>query len=77
MESLLAILQEMYHFELEQYLEPQPYPLSGLGYIGLALISCQKLFVFLGDLARYRELTAETSNYGKAKRFVFHLKIEI
>ena len=24
--------------------------------------------ILLGDLARYREMTAETSNYGKTKR---------
>lgn len=73
-ESLLETLQEAHKFNLETYLEPQPYPLlSGLGYIGLAIISCQKILIFLGDLARYREITAETSNYGKAKRCVFFL----
>lgn len=71
-ESLLETLQEAHKFNLETYLEPQPYPLlSGLGYIGLAIISCQKILIFLGDLARYREMTSETSNYGKAKRCVF------
>jgi len=63
-------LQETHHFSLEPYLEPQAiHSLSGLRYVGLAVISCQKILVFLGDLARYREITAETNNYGKAKRF--------
>jgi protein SMG6 len=69
---LLETLQEAHKFNLETYLEPQPYPLlSGLGYVGLAIISCQKILIFLGDLARYREMTSETTNYGKAKRFTF------
>ncbi|KAI9553174.1 hypothetical protein GHT06_021068 [Daphnia sinensis] len=67
-EMLLETLQEAHKFDLETFLEPQPYPLlSGLGYVGLAIISCQKILIFLGDLARYREMTSETSNYGKAK----------
>ena len=41
--------------------------MSGLGYVGLTLVSCQKIFIFLGDLARYREMASDTSNYGKAK----------
>jgi len=67
LESVLEMLQQTYKFVLEQYLEPQPYPMSGLGYVGLAVISCQKMFVFMGDLARYREMALDTSNYGKAK----------
>ena len=68
-ESLLETLQQAHNFSLDRYLEPQPYPiLSGLGYVGLAVISCQKILIFLGDLARYREMTTDTSNYGKAKR---------
>jgi protein SMG6 len=67
-ESLLETLQQAHNFNLDRYLEPQPYPiLSGLAYVGLAVISCQKILIFLGDLARYREMTADTSNYGKAK----------
>lgn len=73
-EMLLETLQEAHKFNLETFLEPQPYPLlSGLGYVGLAIISCQKILIFLGDLARYREMTSETSNYGKAKRFLYFL----
>lgn len=54
---------------LDTYLEPQAFhSLSGLRYVGLAVISSQKILIFLGDLARYREMTAETNNYGKAKR---------
>jgi len=66
-ESLLETLQTSYHFNLDDYLEAQPYPLSGLGFVGLAIVSCQKILIFLGDLARYREIASETSNYGKAR----------
>ncbi|GBP48131.1 hypothetical protein EVAR_74636_1 [Eumeta japonica] len=33
----------------------------------LALISVQKLYIFLGDLARYKEQVNETNNYAKSK----------
>jgi protein SMG6 len=42
---------------------------KGLKYIGLALVSAQKLFLFLGDLARYSEQINETQNYTKAKQW--------
>jgi hypothetical protein len=34
----------------------------------LALISAQKIFLFLGDLARYKEQVNETSNFGKSRQ---------
>ncbi|XP_070165701.1 telomerase-binding protein EST1A isoform X4 [Polyergus mexicanus] len=36
---------------------------------GLALVSAQKIFLFLGDLARYKEQANETSNYGKSRQW--------
>ena len=69
-ESLLDSLEETYKFKLNNYLGnnnmAQP---KGLGYIGLALISAQKLLLFLGDLGRYREQVNETSNYGKCRQW--------
>jgi protein SMG6 len=43
----------------------------GLGYLGCALISTQKIYLFLGDLARYREQinSPKQNNYGKAKQY--------
>lgn len=43
-------------------------PPKGLGFVGLALISAQKIFLFLGDLARYKEQANETTNYGKSRQ---------
>lgn len=68
-EGLLEILETSYKFKLENYLGinniPPP---KNLGFIGLALVSAQKIFLFLGDLARYREQVNETSNYTKCKQ---------
>lgn len=43
----------------------------GLKYLGCALISAQKIFLFLGDLARYREQInpPKQNNFGKAKQY--------
>ena len=66
----METLQEAHHFSLEPYLKPKAsHSLSGLRYVGLAVISCQKILICLGDLARYREIIAETDDFGKAKRF--------
>lgn len=35
----------------------------------LALIICQKLLLYLGDLARYKEQVNSTSNYGRARQY--------
>ncbi|RZB54405.1 telomerase-binding protein EST1A [Asbolus verrucosus] len=69
-ESLLDSLENTYKFKLNNYLGnnslSQP---KGLGYVGLALVSAQKLLLFLGDLGRYREQVNETSNYGKCRQW--------
>ena len=60
----MVTLQEVHHFSLERYLEPQTtHSLSGLHYVGLAVSSCQKILICLGDLARYREIIAEAKRY--------------
>ncbi|KAK9889657.1 hypothetical protein WA026_007035 [Henosepilachna vigintioctopunctata] len=69
-EGLLNMLEETYEFQLNDYLGAnQSVPQKGLGYVGLALISAQKIFIFLGDLARYKEQINETTNYGKCRHW--------
>lgn len=69
-ESLLDLLEETYKFKLNTFLgNNNNVSHKGLGYIGLALISAQKLLLFLGDLGRYREQVNETSNYGKCRQW--------
>ena len=36
--------------------------------VRLALVTCQRTMICLGDLARYREQAGRTSNYGRARR---------
>ncbi|XP_052757427.1 uncharacterized protein LOC113517389 isoform X2 [Galleria mellonella] len=67
-ENLVQMLEKTYKFNIEEYInDNHVLPPKGLGYVGLALISVQKLYVFLGDLARYREQVNETNNYAKSK----------
>jgi len=67
LESLLATLESTYEFKLDAFLASSTLP-KGLGLLGLALVSAQKIFLFLGDLARYKEQANETSNYGKSRQ---------
>lgn len=68
-EGLLVILEETYEFKINDYLKDNNGGSHrGLGLVGLALISAQKLFLYLGDLGRYREEVNETSNYGKCRQ---------
>jgi len=69
LESLLATLESTYEFKLDAFLASSTLP-KGLGLLGLALVSAQKIFLFLGDLARYKEQANETSNYGKSRQWV-------
>ncbi|XP_013186546.1 telomerase-binding protein EST1A isoform X2 [Amyelois transitella] len=67
-ESLVQALEKTYKFNVDDYInDNHVLPPKGLGYIGLALISVQKLYIFLGDLARYKEQVNETNNYAKSK----------
>jgi hypothetical protein len=67
-ENLLEVLEQTYKFKLETFLSAKNVPTKGLGFAGLALISAQKIFLFLGDLARYKEQVNETSNFGKSRQ---------
>ena len=70
LESLLKKLETRYSFRLENFIgEHAASYKSGMGYITLALVSAQKIFLFLGDLARYREEINQTNNFGRAKNF--------
>ena len=69
-ESLLKHLETRYEFKMEAYIgENAASYKRGMGYVTLALVSAQKIFLFLGDLARYREQINQTNNFGRAKNF--------
>lgn len=67
-DNLLELLEQTYKFKLETFLSPNNVSTKGLGFAGLALVSAQKIFLFLGDLARYKEQVNETSNFGKSRQ---------
>lgn len=70
LESLIKHLESCYKFQIDEYIgENAASYKSGMGYITLALVSAQKIFLFLGDLARYREQINQTNNFGRAKNF--------
>ncbi|KAK5644530.1 hypothetical protein RI129_005830 [Pyrocoelia pectoralis] len=69
-EGLLELLEQTYEFKVNDFLGYNSLvPQKGLGLVGLALVSAQKMFLFLGDLVRYREQVNETSNYGKCRQW--------
>lgn len=68
-EALLDRLEQTYKFKLSSFLGQNVFvQRKGLEYTGLALVSAQKIFLFLGDLWRYREQVNETTNYGKCRQ---------
>lgn len=70
LEQLVKHLETCHKFQMDQYIgENAASYKSGLGYVGLALVSAQKIFLFLGDLARYREQINQTNNFGRANKF--------
>ncbi|XP_066589128.1 telomerase-binding protein EST1A-like isoform X1 [Prorops nasuta] len=68
LEGLLTTLENTYDFKLDMFLVSLTPP-KGLGILGLALVSAQKICLFLGDLARYKEQANETTNYGKSRQW--------
>ncbi|XP_066253104.1 telomerase-binding protein EST1A isoform X2 [Euwallacea similis] len=69
-ERLIGILEETYKFKVVNYVgNNSMVQHKGLGLRGLALISAQKIYLFLGDLGRYKEQVNETSNYGKCRQW--------
>ncbi|XP_022110508.1 telomerase-binding protein EST1A-like [Acanthaster planci] len=65
--SLLEKLQSAYSFRLETRTGLDPLHEEPRRAIKLALLSAQRCMISLGDIARYKELTNDTSNYGKAR----------
>lgn len=66
--EMLETLDVTYRIGLERYydvLEPRASETS----IRCALVSAQKCLLCLGDLARYKEMIQNTSNYGKARQY--------
>ncbi|GJQ75683.1 hypothetical protein Trydic_g17757 [Trypoxylus dichotomus] len=61
-------LEEVYNFKIADYLGYSTTPTKGK-FVGLVLISIQKIFLYLGDLLRYKEQVNETSNYGKCRQW--------
>ena len=66
-EILLDMLERAYNFKINDFLGNNATP-EKEGFVSLALISAQKLFLYLGDLLRYKEQVNETSNYGKCRQ---------
>ncbi|RWS26352.1 telomerase-binding protein EST1A-like protein [Leptotrombidium deliense] len=67
-ENLLVNLQDKFEFNVDQYIEHEYDPeIAGYDIIKLAAISAQKIYLYLGDLARYKEQASGTSNFGRAR----------
>lgn len=81
LDSLIVFLEATYKFSVNDYVGANANTSvvttstiggregSGHRYLGLALVSAQKIMVFSGDLARYKEQINETNNFGRAKQF--------
>ena len=69
LQDLLNSLQLCYKFSLENHLEDDSQNQSNTrNRIRLALMSSQKLLLYLGDLARYKEQYSSNPNYNQAKK---------
>lgn len=68
-ENLLVKLQDTYYFNIETLLD-NGYDQQAHNYeiIKLATISAQKIYLYLGDLARYKEQFFKASNFAKSRR---------
>ncbi|XP_050536614.1 telomerase-binding protein EST1A-like isoform X2 [Daktulosphaira vitifoliae] len=69
MNDLLKLLEKTYSFNLDDYMSLTCLSTKKLGNIGLALISSQKLYISLGDLARYKDIMNHSTNYVIAKQW--------
>lgn len=69
-ENLLTSLQTKFKFNLDDFLDNNAgASMKGLKFIGLALVSAQKIFLFLGDLCRYKEQLNNSKNFGRSKQW--------
>ncbi|XP_071789924.1 telomerase-binding protein EST1A-like [Asterias amurensis] len=65
--ALLEKLESTYDFRLESRTGLDPLREEPRRTVKLALLSAQRCMIALGDIARYKELTNDTTNYGKAR----------
>lgn len=70
MNDLLKLLEIHYNFNLDDYVSSTCVSTKKLGNVGFALISSQKLYISLGDLARYKDVMNHSTNYVMAKQYV-------
>ncbi|XP_060528527.1 telomerase-binding protein EST1A isoform X2 [Cylas formicarius] len=69
-ERLVGLLEDKFQFKVANFIgNNSMVQHKGLGLVGLALISAQKIFMFLGDLGRYKEQVNETMNFGKSRQW--------
>ncbi|XP_055644109.1 telomerase-binding protein EST1A isoform X2 [Toxorhynchites rutilus septentrionalis] len=68
-EHLLTLLEKQFCFSLESFIGLNAATNTKGVKCGLALVSAQKVFLFLGDLARYREQINESNNFRRAKQW--------
>ncbi|XP_056265618.1 telomerase-binding protein EST1A isoform X3 [Pseudoliparis swirei] len=67
-DGLLQKLQTAYQFKLEDYMDGMAIRARPLRKtVKYALISAQRCMICQGDIARYREQTSDSANYGKAR----------
>lgn len=69
-QRLSAILSATYKYEMDDFVgECGGASLRGLKYISLAIVSAQKICIYLGDLLRYREIVSEGKNFEAVKKW--------
>lgn len=78
-ENLLENLQRNHRFNLKEILQNpgmrKKCNLKGGKRLKLALLSCQRTFISLGDIARYREQVMGTLNYGQSRHSYLQAQI--
>lgn len=69
-EVTVKVLEEEFKFSVNDYVGENALTVTkGLKFLGLALVSTQKMFLCLGDLARYRELENDSHNFGISRQW--------
>lgn len=78
-ENLLERLQQKYRFNLKDILNNvasrKKLMSGGRRRTKLSLLSSQRIFICLGDIARYREQANDSSNYGRAKHYYLQAQV--
>ncbi|CAL1545919.1 unnamed protein product, partial [Lymnaea stagnalis] len=69
-ENVLKKLQSTFGFDLEVFSDGnKPVPENVGRNVKFALLSAQRVMMFLGDISRYKEQASDTTNYGKARHW--------